>query len=178
MIKLCKECKEKPRYANTSYCFKHYKERAKKLKEEKALKKKERKESTKKFQESLRKTLHKKAWKLMSEYVRSKDADFQGYTKCYTCHKMINWKEANAGHRHHGKLDFDERNIKCQCVQCNLHLSGNLGEYERHLITDYGLEWSNQLKLDANTHLGYQISDLKAIIDDLKQKIDKLSLNN
>jgi hypothetical protein len=175
--KICKLCKKRQSYANSNYCYTCIKKREKEKKLEKELLKKERKESTKKFQESLRKTLHNKAWKLMSEYIRRKDADWKGNVKCYTCYKTLHWKEAHCSHRWHGRLDFDERNQKPCCVKCNTYLSGNLGEYERHLITDHGLDWSNQLKSDANTHQGYSISDLKAIIGDLKQKIDKLSTN-
>ena len=61
MQKTCKLCNNK-RYANLSICFKHHREREKQKKQEKIIKAKERKESTKKYQESLRKTLHNKAW--------------------------------------------------------------------------------------------------------------------
>jgi len=168
--KSCKLCSKK-RYANTSYCFRHWQERERKLKQEKAQRKKERKESTKKYQESLRKRLKNKAWGLMSQWIRTKDIDFQDNVQCYSCLRKFHWKEMHAGHRWHGKLDFDERNIHPQCNHCNTYIGGNLGEYERHLIQDYGLEWSNQLKRDAERHQGYSIQELKDIIEELKSKL-------
>jgi hypothetical protein len=47
-------------------------------------------------------------------------------------------------------------------------LHGNLGNYERHLIKDYGLEWAEQLARDANQHKGYSLEDLKRIINELQ----------
>jgi len=172
--KNCKLCDSK-RYANTSWCYKHFREREKQKKEEKARLKKERKESTKGFQKNLRKKLHKKAWSLMSEWIRRKDANPDGYVECYTCRRIKHYKETNAGHYKHDKLDFDERNLKVQCVKCNQHNSGELDLYAERLISEYGLEWFNKLIKDAWSHKGYSIEDLSKIIEDLKIKISNLN---
>ena len=117
-----------------------------------------------------KKTLHKKAWALMSKYVRISSADWKGNVKCYSCGTTLNWKQANAGHRYHGKLDFDFRNIKVQCVSCNLYNSGNLGEYEKHIIRDHGIEWSDRLCRDAHEKMNnYSIKELEDIIEYLKK---------
>lgn len=171
MNKPCKLCK-KERFANTSWCLKHYKEREKNKKEEKIRLKKEKKEQTKGFKESLRKKLHKKAWSLMSEYVRSKDANLDGFNECYTCGIVKQWKELQAGHFKHGRLDFDERNLKPQCPRCNTHLSGRLDVYAENLIRDNGLEWFNQLTKDSWSHTGYSVMELSMIIQDLNEKLN------
>lgn len=171
--RLCKICGSKC-YANTSWCFKHWREREKAKKEEKARLKRERKESTKGFQENLKKKLHRIAWRLMSEWIRRKDANPDGFVECYTCRRMKHYKETNAGHYKHGRLDFDERNLKVQCVKCNQHNSGELDLYAERLIEEYGLEWFNKLVKDAWCHQGYSVSDLRAIIEDLKIKISNL----
>ena len=161
MNKTCKLC-SKERYGSSSWCRKHYFEREK----QKKLDKIEKKKTTKKFQESIRKKLHRIAWKLVSEWVR-KDAMIykdDGIAECYTCGNRFHWKDLHCGHRHHGKLDFDLRNLKAQCVKCNTYLHGNLGNYERRLIEQYGIEWSKKLELDANTDLGYTIEEIKKVI--------------
>lgn len=164
MKKTCKKC-DKPRYANLSLCYRHYRERERMKKEEKAKRKLERKVSTKKFQESLRKKLYKTAWKKVSEWVRkSARLPDSELAECYTCGKVEHWKKMHCGHRYHGRLDFDVRNLKCQCFQCNHPLSGNLGSYERHLIEEYGMEWCKKLELDANTHQGYSVEEIKEVI--------------
>ncbi len=124
--------------------------------------KKERKLKTKKYLKSKLNSLKAKCWKGISAYVRKLGADEFGYNTCYTCGSVKHWKEMNCGHYIHGKLDYDTRNLKCQCVRCNQHLSGNLGEYALRLIKENGTEWIDQLKLDANTH-EYTLEDLEAI---------------
>jgi len=174
MIKLCKTCGLKPKHANTNFCYSCFKAREKANKEEKARLKKERHESTKVFTESLRKRLHKKAWTLISELVRRDGANEDGYNECYTCNKIIHYKEANAGHFKHDRLDFDFRNLKCECVTCNKYYSGRLDVYAEHLINDYGIEWFNKLVLEANTHKGYSTEDLAVIIKDLQDMKNNL----
>lgn len=168
--KPCKLCSKK-RFANTSWCYSHYRKMEKEKREARALKKKLRKEGSKKFSESLRKKLHKKAWKLMSEWIRRKDSNADGYNYCYTCDKPIHWKEAHAGHFKHDRLDFDERNLKIQCPKCNKYYSGRLDVYASNLIRDYGLEQFRELEKDANSYRKYQIEELHEIIESLKLKL-------
>lgn len=161
----------KNRYANLSWCYQHYRERERLKKEESKVKKLTRKLASKGFQESERKRLHKQAWKLMSEYIRRKNENPDGYVYCYTCGKAMRWTEANAGHFKHDRLDFDERNLKEQCVGCNLHNSGRLDVYAENLIADNGLEWFKQLCRDANEYNKYDSETLKKIISDLEIKL-------
>ena len=168
--KPCKSC-EKKRYANQSFCYQHYREKEKLKKEESKAKKLTRKLASKGYQESERKRLHKQAWKLMSEVVRREGNNADGYDYCYTCGKPIHWTEANAGHFKHDRLDFDFRNLKPQCVNCNLHNSGRLDVYAEHLIKDNGLKWFNQLCRDANAYRKYDAESLKKIISDLEIKL-------
>lgn len=173
-IKPCKLC-EKKRYANLSWCYQHYREREKLKKEETKSKKLARKLASKGFQESERKRLHKQAWKLMSEYIRRKNANLDGYVYCYTCGNVMHWTQANAGHFKHDRLDFDERNLKEQCVACNLHNSGRLDVYAERLIEENGLEWFKQLCRDANEYNKYDVERLKSIIIDLTNKLKTMS---
>jgi hypothetical protein len=169
-IKKCKKC-ENDRYANTSWCITHFKEHEKEKEKLKAIRKLDRKIQSKGFIENTRKKLHKQMWKLMSLYIRTKDADNNGMVSCYTCGIVKHYKEMDCGHFKHGRLDGDERNLKVQCSKCNRYLSGHLDVYAERLIRDYGLDWFNQLVLDANTHQGYSISELACIIRDLKTKL-------
>ena len=135
---------------------------------ERLTKKKERKLKTKKYQKSELKKWHAKCWKLMSERVRSKDADFQGYAECYTCRKKFLWKELHAGHWKHGVLDLDSRNLKPQCAACNTYRGGRLDVYTLRLIEDYGYPWVVKLEQNAAQHPGYKLEELKEIYIRLK----------
>ena len=83
--------------------------------------------NTKKYYDLRVKNLKKKVWKVMSLYVRERDK----YT-CFTCGQTKGIM--NAGHFIHGKLDYDEMNINCQCVSCNKWNHGNLGIYGVKLL--------------------------------------------
>jgi len=172
--KPCKICGGK-RYANINLCYSCYLKREKVKKEEKAKRKLERKQSTKKYQNEIKKKLHNKVWKLMSEYIRRKDADQYGFNYCYTCGAKKHYKELNAGHYKHDRLDFDERNLKPQCVKCNQHNSGELDLYAERLIKENGLEWFNKLVSDAWKHKGYDIEEMLEIEKGLKIEIENIN---
>jgi len=142
--KPCKVCDKGKRLPSRTICYKclRKQERAKKI--EQLARKKERKINSKGYKESEIKILKKKCWKLMSEYTRRRDKGI-----CFTCLIKKHWKEQQAGHRYHGRLDLDFRNINCQCVHCNKYLHGNLGAYERRQIEENGIEWVKQLERDS-----------------------------
>lgn len=182
-MKRCKLCKElKVREVNgiavSKFCSacKKVKElelreknnaKKEKLKEEKlakAQRKLERKLATKKYQKSKFKSLHKKAWGLISKYVRQQGADEFGFNYCYTCGLKEQYKVLQCGHFFHGKLDFDLRNLKPQCAACNMYKSGDLANYAVKLAKELGVEGMEKLRLDANTTT-YTIEDLEKIIE-------------
>jgi hypothetical protein len=51
-----------------------------------------------------------------------------------------------AGHFHHGHLDYDLLNLKPQCARCNKWLHGNLNEYAHHLQQLEGADVFDRLK--------------------------------
>lgn len=165
---------ERRRYANSSLCFLHYKEKDR-LKRDKRVKRRlDRKLASKWYQKSERKKWHAKTWKLMSEWVRRKDTDWKGEVGCYTCFTRLPWKEANCGHWRHGVLDLDIRNLKPQCPKCNLYLSGRLDVYTMNLVREMGTDWVLQLQRDADRHPGYTLEEIKAIHALLKIKLEEL----
>ena len=170
-VKSCKLC-HKIRFGSSSWCRLHFYQREREKKE----KKKERKLKSKRFQISERKKLHKKCWRLISEFIRRKDADFNGFVSCFTCGKKSHWKEMNAGHWRHGVLDLDERNIKSQCAKCNLFLSGRLDVYTMKLIDLHDKEYVRKLGIDADRHQGYALEELKILYLILKKKVSNLTI--
>jgi hypothetical protein len=114
--------------------------------------------------------LRKKAWKLHSELVRRSEKGI-----CFTCGARKHWKEQNAGHYiHEDCLDFDPINIHCQCVRCNMHLSGNLGVYAERLIAEYGEATIAELRVRAEKIHKFTIIELEQIISDLQTKLKVL----
>ena len=133
--------------------------------------------NNKKIKIKSRSKIFKDTWKLMSFWIRKKEADYRDYVHCYTCDIVLNYKQANAGHYNHNKLDFDPRNIKVQCVRCNKYLRGNLGKYAERLIREHGQEWLDQLNKDcAEKGNSYKIPELLEIQESLKKEIDKIKV--
>lgn len=82
--------------------------------------------------------LKDKADEVFSRYVRTRD---QG--TCITCGIQKPISEMQAGHyvsRRHLSTRFDEWNVNCQCVSCNVFLKGNMVKYSRALMDKYGDE--------------------------------------
>jgi hypothetical protein len=116
-------------------------------------------------------TLHDDAWKLMSEYVRRKENG-----KCFTCGKVDDWKNCDAGHFiHRDCLDYEEMNIHCQCVRCNRYLHGNLGVYGIKMVKVYGIKQVELLYKLSHLPKKFKRIDLEAIISNLKEAINGLS---
>ena len=94
--------------------------------------------------------LKAKVWKVFSEYVRRSAADRNGMVICFACGAIKHWKEMNASHLFHGKLDSDPLNVQPCCVGCNKYKHGNLGAYTANFIKKYGIDVYDELKRRSN----------------------------
>ena len=69
--------------------------------------------------------LKRKLWKVFSLYVKKRDKNI-----CFTCGGYCEGKNAHSGHfipKSVGgiTLYFNENNVHCQCMNCNINLVGN-----------------------------------------------------
>lgn len=127
------------------------------------------------MKKSTTKSLKTKLWKLVSEYVRKSEADWRGLTECYTCGARKPWTEMNAGHFKHNTLDFDLRNLKPQCPQCNLFKHGKLDVYGVRLVKEHGLAWVKKLEKDSiEKGNNYSLEELQKLLITFKTKICNL----
>lgn len=70
-------------------------------------------------------------------------ANANGEAACISCGKVCNVSEMDGGHyisRAKTAVAFSSLNVWAQCKYCNQHLSGNLVEYRKGLITKIGIE--------------------------------------
>ena len=82
-----------------------------------------------------------KLWKAFSEFIRRRDSDENGYGKCFTCHRTINWKDGDCGHgigRQHKSTKYDEQNNHLQCKKCNGFEGGEQAIYKEEVDKRYG----------------------------------------
>ncbi len=158
---------------NRRICYQCFLKRERSKRELKIAKLKNRKKIKKEKIRNSYRYLHKVADKLFSQYVRMKGCDKNGFDNCYTCGIRLHWKKMNAGHFHHGKLDFDERNRRKQCPQCNTWKSGNLGIFGTKLAEELGVQGMIQLMIDAHQRV-YSTPELKQIILTYQSKLKEL----
>lgn len=116
------------------------------------------------------KSLRKKAWKLVSEYVRRSEKGI-----CFTCGVQKNYKEMQCGHYiHKDCLDYTLINLHCQCPRCNKFLSGNLGVYAERLIAEYGEDAIHNLRVQSQEIKKFTIDELEQIINKFKTLLSEM----
>ena len=122
-------------------------------------------------------TLKNKLWKIVSEYIRRRDADENGYVDCCTCGKTYHWTKIQAGHfiaaAQGNATRWDERNIHSQCMRCNLNLGGNGAEYYPFMVNKYGEDFVNELRSRPMVKLSD--SDYLKLIEEYSEKLARLN---
>ena len=126
-------------------------------------------EGTKIWHSDRIKKLHKKCWDLMSQYVRLRDKGI-----CITCGGRN--PIMHGGHFFHGCLDFDERNINCQCSGCNTYKGGMRDVYAVRLEDKYGLGILQELERLKWQKPFYTFEELEEIKTDLEYKLQALKV--
>lgn len=121
-----------------------------------------------------RSKLVKKLDVVFSQYVRLSNADKRGYCTCVTCGKIGHWKTGGiqAGHfmsRKHYSTRWDERNVKPQCIACNVYRSGEQYKYSQYL----GNKLSEELHLKSQEITKFTSDELQDMIDDYSAKVKK-----
>jgi hypothetical protein len=123
------------------------------------------------------KALKAKAWKLMSELVRRKHADSDGYVECFTCNTWRHWTEVDAGHGIGGRGNyvlFLEEIIKPQCKVCNGYQGGRYEIFLIKLIELYGVDQVQEWANNARKPFKRTKRDYIELIDELYERLDAL----
>jgi hypothetical protein len=114
---------------------------------------------------------------LVSCFLRLSNADKDGLVQCYTCLTKLPVAQMQAGHyipRACMLLRYDlDRNLRCQCKDCNEYKRGNLAIYGQKL----------EFEMPGITEVLYQESllvykytrqELKAMINEYAAKLKSL----
>lgn len=86
--------------------------------------------------------------KYFSIWIRMRDSDDKGYGKCFTCNKILHFKDAHCGHfisRRHMATRFNEQNCGLQCPACNLFNQGRQFEFGIEIDRRYGKGTADKL---------------------------------
>ena len=136
------------------------------------------KEQRKAKKEGLEKLKTKSDWlkevqKEFNKYIRLRDKN----QKCISCDCIIK----GIGHASHyfsvgssPNLRFNEDNVHLSCVECNLHLHGNIAEYSIRLPFRIGVKNFDLLVGNRNEKKHYSIEELKELKEIYKEKIKQI----
>lgn len=115
--------------------------------------------------------------KVFSEYIRLRDANENGFSRCATCGTMWRWQIMQNGHyvdRRHIGTRYDERNCHSQCSNCNIGLRGNLDRYKRFIIDKHGVKVLEELESARRSTEKWTIADYQEKIEYYKAQVKRL----
>lgn len=119
----------------------------------------------------------KKLDAVFSQYIRRKNADENGISKCISCGVERHWKELQCGHfvsRVHLALRWDEMNCHPQCPKCNVLLRGNAVGYARFLENRFGPSVFAELDERRKISVKFTKADLIEMIRDYEKRLGEL----
>ena len=126
-----------------------------------------------KIKKPSRSKLVKKLDTVFSQYIRLKDS-VDGIGTCITCGKQDNIKNLQAGHfqsRRFYSTRWDKRNVKIQCVGCNVFRYG-----EQHLFSLYlGNKLSKNLLEESRKIVKFTNVELEEMIQKYSQRLKKFT---
>lgn len=117
----------------------------------------------------------KEAQSAFNAFIRERDKG----KPCISCNRHHSG-QYHAGHYlsvgSHPEMRFDELNCYKQCAPCNNHLSGNIVEYRKSLLSQYGSDLLEYLE-GYHEPKKYTIEQIKEIKVKYKNKLKELRNN-
>ena len=113
---------------------------------------------------------------VFSKYIRLRDSE-NGYGHCFTCLKLLQWKEGHCGHfipRNVLNTRWNEDNCRLQCVGCNLYGNGKVFDFEENLLKQIGEDAVSTLKHMRNQPLKVNRAWYEEMIELYKLKVKEL----
>lgn len=108
-----------------------------------------------------------------ARYEGAKEKNGTWVNTCVTCGAVFSCDKMNGGHmipRSCYPLRWDEKNVHCQCVHCNLYKNGAYLEYSQWFIKKYGQKVFDQY---VDKYREWQQGKIPAIkIDELRKLHD------
>ena len=115
----------------------------------------------------------KKAVTWFSRYFRLKNSNEQGFCECYTCGKVMFYKEAQCGHLLDGRYNsilFREDVQRVQCCGCNMFKAGLKEVYIPKFIDEMGREKYDELVRVKNDTVKFGKVELEVMMKNFKDK--------
>lgn len=115
---------------------------------------------------------------VFSQFVRLSQTDANGFGKCISCNNTKFYDNLDAGHfvnRKHLSLRYNEKNVNCQCRDCNRFDEGNPAGYAIGLIRKYGNDIIEQLSISKHLTVKFTEFELNEFIKYYRSKNKELA---
>jgi hypothetical protein len=113
---------------------------------------------------------------LFSQYIRLIHADANGNCTCYTCGKVMPWKEIQNGHlfsRGRMATRYAPENCRPQCFGCNCMQKGNYQEYFPRILAEIGPEALRKLEEQSRQTVKFNTVWYENMIEYYKQELKR-----
>ncbi len=118
--------------------------------------------------------LDSELWRLVSLWIRQKDADENGMVKCVTCGDSYHWRDVDAGHfisRRNKITKFLEINLGPQCSGCNRFEDGRPAVFARYIDQKHGSGTAQYLESLSKQSIHISRIDYIQQIENYKEKL-------
>ena len=113
---------------------------------------------------------------VVSKFVRIFYSDKNGMVACYTCGKVKHFSEQQCGHfipRNILITRWELKNLRVQCVGCNMFGNGKILDFEDNLVKELGQQEVNELKQSRFKTIKLSSMDLEDRIAVFEKKLEK-----
>jgi len=118
-----------------------------------------------------------KLWIWFSRYIRLRDTDENGYGKCFTCPRIVFWKDGDCGHgipRQHKATKYNEKNNHLQCKFDNGFQGGKREIYKEEMNKRYGANTWDLMELASKKTFKWSEFEIEALTNHYKQEAQNL----
>lgn len=118
-----------------------------------------------------------KLWKVFSVYIRLRDADSNGIVRCITSGRMVNWKDADAGHfisRRYMATKYDERNVNAQSRHDNRFAAGEQFKHSKAIDIKWGAGTADKLLVKSRTISKIASFEINELTKHYKKEVERL----
>lgn len=123
-------------------------------------------------------TAKKAAWTWLSKCIRYSHALDGIHAACVTCGKADKWQSLDAGHyepkTRSNALYFHPSNIAPQCTGCNRFRHGNLSEFARWMLREYGQGHLDRLAEMRSMVMNWKACDYAEMADYYREQFQKM----
>ncbi len=109
-----------------------------------------------------------------SRYIRLRDADTNGLSKCITCETVKDWRDMDCGHfqsRRYSATRYHEKNAHAQCQKCNKYQAGEQYIHGKEIDFIYGAGTAEFITKLSRSLYKLNKNEVMKIANDYKSKM-------